>query len=314
MCTKLTWLIPSVLIARASGILLQFVGAWRFLPIVPSLLFDGGRARELFSYGGWISVTNIVAPVLTTFDRLLIGALLSLQAVTYYTVPSNLVSRMLIFPGALSTSLFPRYSRSECLEGKQLADRALLFIVAVTTSITVAGMTLLPLFLTYWISPEFSRHSSTVGIILMGGFWIHGLAFIPFGLLQGQGRPDVTAKLHLLELPFFLLVLWGGIHWLGVAGAALAWSLRVTADALLLLFFARLHLRLRYVLPALGMFVLAVILAPHRIISAYSIPALFLMLFSVFWALWICPELQQVILRCSQSLRCFSPAQFWRHS
>ena len=33
---ELTWLIPAVVIARASGLLLQFLGVWSFLPIVPS--------------------------------------------------------------------------------------------------------------------------------------------------------------------------------------------------------------------------------------------------------------------------------------
>lgn len=309
---ELTCLIPAVVIARASGLLLQFVGVWRFLPIVPSALFDRARARALFTYGGWISLTNIVAPVLVTFDRMLIGALLSVQAVTYYTVPYNLVNRVSMLPGALSTSLFPRFSRTKSGEGKQLAERGLHLLVAVMTPVTVIGIVLLPLFLTYWISPEFSRHGSTVGMILLAGIWINALAYIPYGLLQGQGRPDITAKLHLLELPFFLLLLWGGIHWLGLAGAALAWSLRLAADAVLLFYFARLPLRLRYALPALGMIGLSVVLAPHRLLSVNSVLAVFLTVFSMLWALWIAPEVRQVLLRSSHGLHRFFPVPFWR--
>ncbi|MBU2856621.1 flippase [Acidithiobacillus ferrooxidans] len=310
---ELTWLIPAVVIARASGLLLQFVGVWRFLPIVPSALFDRTRARALFTYGGWISLTNIVGPVLVTFDRMLIGALLSVQAVTYYTVPYNLVNRVSMLPGALSTSLFPRFSRTENEEGKHLAERGLHLLLAVMTPITVTGIALLPLFLTHWISPAFSQHGAVVGMILLAGVWINGLAYIPYGLLQGQGRPDITAKLHLLELPFFLLLLWGGIHWLGLPGAALAWSLRVAADALLLFYFARLPLRLRYGLPALALLGGAAVAAPQNMISAHSIVAALLVVFSVLWALWIAPELRHLLLRSTHGLRRFSPAQFWRH-
>jgi O-antigen/teichoic acid export membrane protein len=310
---ELDWLIPAVVIARASGLLLQFMGVWRFLPIVPSALFNQARARALFTYGGWISLTNIVGPVLVTFDRMLIGALLSVQAVTYYTVPYNLVNRVSMLPGALSTSLFPRFSRTESGEGKHLAERGLHLLVAVMTPIAVTGIALLPLFLTHWISPEFSRHGAMVGMILLAGIWINGLAYIPYGLLQGQGRPDITAKLHLLELPFFLLLLWGGIHWLGLAGAALAWTLRVAADALLLFYFARLQLRLRYALPALLMMGGAAVAAPQSIISAHSILAALLVIFSVLWALWIAPELRHLLLRSTHGLRRFSPTQIWRH-
>jgi len=308
---ELAWLIPAVVIARSSGLVLQFVGVWRFLPIVPSAWFNQARARALITYGGWISLTNIVGPVLVTFDRMLIGALLSVQAVAYYTVPYNLVNRVSMLPGALSTSLFPRFSRAESGEGKQMAERGLHLLVAVMTPITVAGIALLPLFLTYWISLEFSWHGAEVGMILLAGIWINGLAYIPYGLLQGQGRPDITAKLHLLELPFFLLLLWAGIHWLGLPGAALAWTMRVTADALLLFYFARLPLRLRYALPALAMMGGAAIAAPQSMISVHSIMAVLLVSVSVLWALWIAPELRQLLP--ARKLRRLSPTQIWRH-
>jgi Na+-driven multidrug efflux pump len=52
--------------------------------------------------------------------------------------------------------------------------------------------------------------------------------------LYGIGRADVVAKLHLLELPIYALVLWQLVLGLGVEGAALAWTLRALVDALLL--------------------------------------------------------------------------------
>ncbi|WP_291524695.1 flippase [Acidithiobacillus sp.] len=310
---ELTWLIPAIVLARASELVLLFAGVWRFLPIVPSVLFDRTRARALFTYGGWISISNIVGPVLVTFDRMLIGALLSVQAVTYYTVPYNLVTRMTIIPGALVTSLFPRFSRAESGDGGRLAERSLIMLMAVMTILTVVGMAILPLFLRYWISPEFSQHGAAVGMILLAGVWINGLAYIPYGLLQGQGRPDITAKLHLIELPFFLLILWGGIHWLGLAGAALAWSLRVAADALLLFYFARLLSTLRYMLPAMAMICLAVIVAPQAIISVQSLLAVVIVLFSMVWALWIAPELRHSLVTAALRLRRISLARMGKY-
>ncbi|MBU2737243.1 flippase [Acidithiobacillus concretivorus] len=309
---ELAWLIPAVVLARASGLLLQFIGVWRFLPIVPAALFNKKQARTLFSYGGWISISNIVGPVLVTFDRMLIGVLLSMQAVTYYTVPYNLVNRVSILPGALSTSLFPRFSSAESKVGKNLAERSLHLLIAIMTPITVIGITLLPLFLTYWISPEFSQHGAVVGMILLAGIWINGLAFIPYGLLQGQGRPDITAKLHLLELPFFLVLLWGGIHWLGLVGAALAWSIRVAADALLLFYFAKLPLRLRYAFPAFVMMGCAAVVAPQTTFSTQSLWAALLTMLSMIWALGIAPELRHLLLRFMHSLRHFSLVQAWK--
>ena len=311
---ELTWLIPAIVLARASGLVLLFAGVWRFLPIVPSALFDRTRARALFTYGGWISISNIIVPVLATFDRMLIGALLSVQAVTYYSVPYNLVTRVSILPGALVTSLFPRFSRTESEEGRLLAERSLNLLLAVMTLVTVAGMAIFPLFLSYWISPEFARHAAAAGMILLAGVWINGLAYIPYSLLQGQGRPDVTAKLHLIQLPFFLLVLWGGIHWLGLAGAALAWSLRGAIEALVLFYLARLPFSMRHALPATALIGLAAVVAPQGIVSAQSILDIMVVVsFSIVWALWIAPELRHFLVTAALRLRRFSLARIGKY-
>ena len=63
---------------------------------------------------------------------------------------------------------------------------------------------------------------------------IKSLALIPFTLIQGLGRPDVTAKFHLLELPLYAGLLWFLVSRMGIAGAALAWTLRTTLDAILM--------------------------------------------------------------------------------
>jgi O-antigen/teichoic acid export membrane protein len=59
-------------------------------------------------------------------------------------------------------------------------------------------------------------------------------AFVPLALLQGIGRPDLPAKFYLLELPLYVGAAWFLIPKLGIAGAALAWALRVALDAVLL--------------------------------------------------------------------------------
>ena len=54
---------------------------------------------------------------------------------------------------------------------------------------------------------------------LVFGVLINCVGFVPFGLLQGLGRPDLTAKFHLLELPFYALALWFLSSRLGLPGA-----------------------------------------------------------------------------------------------
>src|ERR1019366_6950398 len=53
----------------------------------------------------------------------------------------------------------------------------------------------------------------------------------PFAFIQGVGRPDLTAKFHLIELPLYLLVLWLLTKQWGIAGSAAAGTRRAVFDA-----------------------------------------------------------------------------------
>src|SRR5207247_10477417 len=69
--------------------------------------------------------------------------------------------------------------------------------------------------LAIWLGRNFADNSTRVLQLLAIGVFLNGLANVPFALIQAVGRPDITAKLHLLELPAYLTTLW----WLFVTRA-----------------------------------------------------------------------------------------------
>jgi O-antigen/teichoic acid export membrane protein len=88
--------------------------------------------------------------------------------------------------------------------------------------------------LTLWLGADFAQHGYRVLQWLAVGVFINCLALIPFTLVQGVGRPDLTAKLHLIELPLYLSALWWLISAHGVEGAAIAWTARMGVDGAVL--------------------------------------------------------------------------------
>ena len=92
--------------------------------------------------------------------------------------------------------------------------------------------------LALWLNASFAGPATPVLQLLLIGIFLNSAAHLPYALLQAHGRSDLTAKLHLLELPVFAALLVGGVHWFGITGAALAWTLRVVLDAALLFFCA----------------------------------------------------------------------------
>jgi O-antigen/teichoic acid export membrane protein len=93
-------------------------------------------------------------------------------------------------------------------------------------------------FLGWWISPEFARDSGPIVTVLCLGLWFNSLAQIPMTVLQGTARPKTVALVHLGELAFYLVLVYGLTSCYGLIGAAWAWSMRVVIDFVALNFFA----------------------------------------------------------------------------
>jgi O-antigen/teichoic acid export membrane protein len=93
--------------------------------------------------------------------------------------------------------------------------------------------------LLHWLGPAFALQGTGVMRVLCIGVLINGLAFIPFGFIQGIGRPDLTAKFHMMEIPLYLLCLWMLGTRMGILGVAWAWAIRVTLDFMLLIITAQ---------------------------------------------------------------------------
>lgn len=199
--------------------------------------YDRGAGLSLFQYGAWATVTNVVSPILSSIDQFVLGAKSGAGAISYYAVPMNLATRMQIVAAALSRAVFPRFARYEEEQARDLAARATVALAYLFGACCATGLFLIGPFLGLWISPEFAETAAPIGRVLILGAWINGLAFIALSLLQGRGRPDLAARIHVMELLPFIGILWLLVDRFGALGAAWAWTIRVTADALLLMWF-----------------------------------------------------------------------------
>jgi O-antigen/teichoic acid export membrane protein len=191
----------------------------------------------LISFGSWMTVTNIVSPLMVYMDRFLIGALISVTAVAYYATPYEAVTRLLLISGALVGVLFPAFSTTwgqDRARTARLFGRGVNYVFIALFPLILIIVTLAHEGMTLWLGVEFADNSTFVLQWLAVGVFINSIAHIPFALVQGAGRPDLTAKMHLIELPFYLLILWWLLGVYGIKGVAIAWVVRVGIDTLIL--------------------------------------------------------------------------------
>lgn len=226
----LSWCTYAALCIRVEPALLGSVSVRRSL--VP----------ELISFGGWMTITNIVSPLMVYMDRFLIGAVVSMAAVAYYTTPYEIVTKLWIIPTALMGVVFPAFAAflvDNPVRAARLFGRAVSYIFMVLFPVVLIIVTFAREGLTAWLGSGFAENSTLVLQFLAIGIFINGHAHVPFGLLQSAGRPDLVAKLHLCELPVYLVVLWWLMTDHGIVGAAVAWLARVVVDAVIIFAMAR---------------------------------------------------------------------------
>jgi O-antigen/teichoic acid export membrane protein len=248
---SLAVLVPAALAGRALATITVFAFVVVAEGGVNPRAFDRAHIPRLFKYGAWVSVTNLLNPILSSADQIMIGTLLGPTPVAYYAVPMNLAVRGQLVASSLARTLFPRMSHLDAMSARALASRSAIALAYLFAAVCAAGIMFIGAFLDLWVGPAFAAESVHVGQILLIGAWVNGIAFIPFGLLQAQGRPDVIAKLHAIQFIPCLLLFFAMTKLLSLEGAAIAWTLRVAFDALLLFVLAGLPVQVvaRLILP-----------------------------------------------------------------
>jgi O-antigen/teichoic acid export membrane protein len=203
-----------------------------------SLPDDWSMLRPLLAFGGWMSVSNVVSPLLVYLDRFMLGAFVGLSAVGYYTAPFDGVIRMLIVPGSLVNALFPAVSGMHATGDRAGIKRVFAKAVRNMSLILAFPAVILllfgPMLLRFWLGEVYAEHGGTAVRVLAFGVLMNSLAHIPSSFIVAMGRPDINAKFHMAELIFHAPMAWLLIHRYGVTGAAMAWTIRVTVDAYIL--------------------------------------------------------------------------------
>jgi O-antigen/teichoic acid export membrane protein len=193
-----------------------------------------GTLREMLGYSGWVAVSAAIGPALGSVDRFVVGSVVGVAGLGYYTGAAEAANRFLLIPSTAFSALLPalanteaRGARDRALAATRAAARQL---ATVLLPLCLALFTFAPALLSAWLGPAFAERAGTALRILSVGVFLGGLAHLPLAVLYGAGRPDLPAKIHIAEiivhipLTFLLVKTWG------ITGAALSWSMRCGAD------------------------------------------------------------------------------------
>jgi len=235
-------LVPVVallLLLRLLSLIVHFIVCLHVVPILRlNITISKNIVTPILSIGSWMTVSNIIGPLMVYMDRFLIGSLLSVAAVAYYTTPYEFVTKLWIISGAIVGVLFPAFATSYKYDSDRtqiLYLRGIKYILLTLFPLCLCIITFSHEGLDLWLGSGFANNGAVVLQWLTIGVFINSAAHVPFALLQSVGRPDLTAKLHLVELPIYIFFLWWMTNSLGIVGVAIAWVIRLAIDTIALL-------------------------------------------------------------------------------
>jgi O-antigen/teichoic acid export membrane protein len=194
------------------------------------------ESKRLLAYGGWITVSNVVGPIMTTLDKFLLGLISGPAQVGIYAGPTDLASRLAVIPALAARASFPVIAK--CKSDAELRQIYLeVFTYVSTMALIVFGTAffLSRTIIELWLGENYIESGSLVLQIAVVGALANSLAVPAFTYLQALGKSDFAAKVHLLEvIPFLIIFYWlATAH--GIYGAAIATCLRMFADAIIFL-------------------------------------------------------------------------------
>lgn len=191
---------------------------------------------HLLTEGGWLTLSAIASPLMVYVDRLVLGTMVTLKSLAFYTTPVDLIGRLWIVPQAITRVTFPAFAYL----AKEPAKTRHTFEESLELMTFICFVPMLGLFffsheiLHWWISLEMADSAALILRILCVGIFWNCLEWVSYSLLQATDGVRVAGIVALFEVPFYFLALWAVSANHGILGAAFVWAGRLLFDVVLI--------------------------------------------------------------------------------
>lgn len=221
----------AIRIGMAIAFAIGCMGAKLRPPLRPTL--DRKALKQMASFGGWLSLSNVIGTAMVYGDRFLLGSFAGMAAVASYSMPLDVIGRMQILITSFCAVLFPLLSRldgSGSAHFQRVYRGALAIVLSSITPLTVTVILLSPFLMKLWLREHNTSEAVFAAQVFLAGSIVQAMASISFTALHARGRSDLAAWAHSAEFPVYCIAFFWAATRFGVRGAALVWFGRVITD------------------------------------------------------------------------------------
>ncbi|MBT9538265.1 oligosaccharide flippase family protein [Thiobacillus sp.] len=215
----------------------------RLLPDFVLVKPDQQTLIVLGKFSGFAYLSRLATVAYAQGDKLILGALTSMSALTHYAVPFMLVNRVFALSYRLGGVLFPVASalaaNREIDRLRELYLYAARYVFFINVSLALMLTTLAHEILLYWIGPTLATGGAAVLTLITFASLIDSLTNAPSLVNDGLGQPHITGGFAvsraLLGVALTLLL----VKEFGMMGAA--WAQLVVSVLMTVLFLGYVH-------------------------------------------------------------------------
>lgn len=180
----------------------------------------------LVSFSAYAYLSKIASTLHEHGDKLVVGALAGPVAVTFYSVPATLASRILGLTYRLSSVIYP--SASSLAASKRIDELRPIYLSSMryVTYINLIALGMIVLagdeFLQRWVGDSFLEKGYPVLVLMTLALLVDSFTNIPSLVNDALGHPKVTGKFALARGLIGIALVYIGTSIAGIMGAAVA--------------------------------------------------------------------------------------------
>jgi O-antigen/teichoic acid export membrane protein len=236
----------ALVIGQIATVSFNTILSYCFVPGRMRMTFDRTLAKELITYGKFITGSSIMMFVAAELDTAVIGKMIGIEMVGLYTFAFTLANLATAnISKSVSSIMMPAYSKLQGdLESlKRAFLRSLSFVMLLVMPvcaglILVAGPLIVVIYGERWVPA-----ADALRILALYGLF-RSLASFSGYLFEGIGRPRNAFYIGAFRLAVVAILIVPMVFWLGVVGAAIAATTGVVAEYVFGLVFIRKHIGL----------------------------------------------------------------------
>ncbi len=232
--TNMAYIILTLVIIRFCALIAMFISCRNLIGnITGKIQLKKKILHPLVSFGSWLTLTNIINPLLNLLERFLITFTLTASVIAYFNTPFDVLKRMNVITFSILQVMFPAFSFESASNRKKtqsLYIKSSLGILAIIIIPVLAVFFFAEPLLTIWINNDFAQKSYHIAQILALFMMISCLNPVPVEAIQSIGRSDITAKIKIAQLIYYVPLFIVSLNYWDLTGAAVAMLIKICIE------------------------------------------------------------------------------------